>query len=203
MRYSNRRSDSISESIVSKLTNSVYLDYGYKPTWINDPWYQLRGIDVVLMKDGIEYTVDEKAAVTRLDGNLNTFAFELYTSNNKGNIGWFVNKNCINNYYSLIYLTSFTNNIREINKIECILLNKYEILHEVKKELNNANIHFNNILSVFDGVERYRNGRKYIYLNKYMKIVYSMDIFPEMPINVLIDKEYLLSLSTDILVKSF
>lgn len=203
MRYSNRRNDSISESIVSKLTNCVYLDYGYKPTWINDPWYQLRGIDVVLVKDGIEYTVDEKAAITRLDGNLNTFAFELYTSNNKGNVGWFVNKNCINNYYSLIYLTSFTNNIREINKIECILLNKYEILHEVKKELNDANIHFNNILSVFDGVERYRNGRKYIYLNRYMKIVYSMNIFPEMPINVLIDKEYLLSLSTDILVKEF
>lgn len=203
MRYSNRRNDSISESIVSKLTNCVYLDYGYKPTWINDPWYQLRGIDVVLMKDGIEYTVDEKAAVTRLDGNLNTFAFELYTSNNRGNIGWFVNKNCINNYYSLIYLTSFTNNIREINKIECILLNKYKILHNVKKELNRLNIHFYNILDIFENINEKNNGKKYIKINNYMRIVYSLNILPERPINILLDKTYLKLLSTDILIKEF
>lgn len=155
------------------------------------------------MKDGVWYLVDEKAAITRLDGNLSTFAFELYTSNNKNNIGWFVNKNCKNNYYSLIYLTSFANNIQRIDKIECILLNKSKILKEVLSELDKRNIHFNNILDIMNEIPIASNGKKYLRLNKYMKIVYSLNVIPEKPINVIIDKQYLLNIADDVLVKEF
>lgn len=163
----------------------------------------MAGLDVSLVKNGIWYLVDEKAAITRLDGNLSTFAFELYTSNNKDNIGWFVNKKCKNNYYSLIYLTSFANNIQKIDKVECILLNKDRIFKEVKSELDKKNIHFNNILDVMSEIPIASNGKKYLRLNRYMKIVYSLNVIPEKSINVVIDKQYLLSVADDVLVKEF
>ena len=156
-----------------------------------------------LLKNGIWYLVDEKAAITRLDGNLSTFAFELYTSNNKNNIGWFVNKKCKNNYYSLIYLTSSANNIQKIDKIEGILLNKDKIFKAFISELDKKNIHFNNILDVMNEIPIASNGKKYLRLNKYMKIVYSLNVIPERPINIVIDKQYLLSVADDVLVKEF
>ena len=203
MKRSDRLRDMQAEIVVSKLTDTVYRENGYMPCWIVDRESQMDGLDVSLVKNGIWYLVDEKAAITRLDGNLSTFAFELYTSNNKDNIGWFVNKKCKNNYYSLIYLTSFANNIQKIDKIECILLNKDRIFKEVKFELDKKNIHFNNILDVMSEIPIASNGKKYLRLNRYMKIVYSLNVIPEKPINVVIDKQYLLSVADDVLVKEF
>lgn len=203
VKCSNRLRDVLAEITVSKLMDTVYRENGYAPCWITDYESQIAGLDVSLLKDGIWYLVDEKAAITRLDGNLSTFAFELYTSNNKNNIGWFVNKNCKNNYYSLIYLTSFANDIQKIDKIECILLNKLKILKEVLFELDKRNIHFNNILDIMNKMPTAQNGKKYLRLNKYMKIVYSLNVVPEKPINVIIDKQHLLSIADDVLVKEF
>ena len=45
--------------------------------------------------------------------------------------------------------------------------------------------------------------KKYLRLNKYMKIVYSLNVIPESPINVVVDKQYLLSIADDVLVKEF
>lgn len=203
VKRSDRLRDAQAEIVVSKLMDTVYRENGYAPCWIVDRESQIAGLDVSLVKNGIWYLVDEKAAITRLDGNLSTFAFELYTSNNVDNIGWFVNKKCKNNYYSLIYLTSFTNNIQKIDKIECILLNKDKIFKAVISELNKRNIHFNNILDVMDKIKLAPNGKKYLRLNKYMKIVYSLNVIPEKPINVVVDKQYLLSIADDVLVKEF
>lgn len=203
MKRSDRLRDMQAEIVVSKLTDTVYRENGYMPCWIVDRESQMAGLDVSLVKNGIWYIVDEKAAITRLDGNLSTFAFELYTSNNKDNIGWFVNKKCKNNYYSLIYLTSFANDIQKIDKIECILLNKDRIFKKVKSELDKKNIHFNNILDVMSEIPIASNGKKYLRLNIYMKIVYSLNVIPEKPINVVIDKQYLLSVADDVLVKEF
>ena len=97
MKRSDRLRDMQAEIVVSKLTDTVYRENGYMPCWIVDRESQMDGLDVSLVKNGIWYLVDEKAAITRLDGNLSTIAFELYTSNNKDNIGWFVNKKCKNN----------------------------------------------------------------------------------------------------------
>lgn len=203
MKRSDRLRDMQAEIAVSKLMDTVYRENGYMPCWIVDRESQMAGLDVSLVKNGIWYLVDEKAAITRLDGILSTFAFELYTSNNKDNIGWFVNKKCKNNYYSLIYLTSFANSIQKIDKIECILLNKDRIFKEVKSELDKKNIHFNNILDVMSKIPIASNGKKYLRLNRYMKIVYSLNVIPERPINVVIDKQYLLSVADDVLVKEF
>lgn len=203
VKRSDRLRDMQAEITVSKLMDTVYRENGYMPCWIVDRESQIAGLDVSLVKNDIRYLVDEKAAITRLDGNLSTFAFELYTSNNKDNIGWFVNKKCKNNYYSLIYLTSFANNIQKIDKIECILLNKDRIFKAVKSELDKKNIHFNNILDVMGEISIASNGKKYLRLNRYMKIVYSLNVIPERPINVVIDKQYLLSVADDVLVKEF
>lgn len=203
MKRSDRLRDVQAEIAVSKLTDAIYRENGYGPCWIVDRESQIAGLDVSLLKNGIWYLVDEKAAITRLDGNLSTFAFELYTSNNKNNIGWFVNKKCKNNYYSLIYLTSSANNIQKIDKIECILLNKDKIFKAVISELDKKNIHFNNILDIMNEIPIASNGKKYLRLNKYMKIVYSLNVIPERPINVVIDKQYLLSVADDVLVKEF
>lgn len=47
------------------------------------------------------------------------------------------------------------------------------------------------------------NGKKYLKLNKNMKIVYSLNIVPERPINIVIDKRYLLDMADDVLIKEF
>lgn len=203
VKRSDRLRDVQEEMVVSKLMDTVYRENGYAPCWIVDRESQIAGLDVSLLKNGIWYLVDEKAAITRLDGNLSTFAFELYTSNNKNNIGWFVNKKCKNNYYSLIYLTSSVNNIQKIDKIECILLNKDKILSAVIVELHKRNIHFDNILDVMKDIPLAPNGKKYLKLNKNMKIVYSLNIVPERPINIVIDKRYLLDMADDVLIKEF
>lgn len=203
MKRSNRLRDMQAEIAVSKLTDMVYRENGYMPCWIVDRESQIAGLDVSLVKNGIWYLVDEKAAITRLDGNLSTFAFELYTSNNVDNIGWFVNKKCKNNYYSLIYLTSFANNIQKIDKIECILLNKDRIFNRIVTELHKRNIYFDNILDVMDSVPLASNGKKYLILNKDMKIVHSLNVVPECPINVVVNKEYLLDIADDVLIKEF
>ena len=200
-RYSDRLRDEQAEIIVSKLMDDVYHENGYSVHWETDYESQICGLDVTLSKNGVTYRVDEKAAITRLDGNLSTFAFELYTSNNKGNIGWFANKKCVNNYYSLIYLTSYANNIKEIDRIE--LLNKERIFNEVVAELHKRNIHFDNILDVMKGVPLASNGKKYLRLNKDMKIVYSLNVVPERPINVVVNKECLLDMADDVLIKEF
>lgn len=203
MKRSNRLRDMQAEIAVSKLMDTVYRENGYMPCWIVDRESQIAGLDVSLVKNGIWYLVDEKAAITRLDGNLSTFAFELYTSNNVDNIGWFVNKKCKNNYYSLIYLTSFANNIQKIDKIECILLNKDRIFNRIVTELHKRNIHFDNILDVMDSVPLASNGKKYLRLNKDMKIVHSLNVVPECLINVVVNKEYLLDMADDVLIKEF
>lgn len=203
MKRSDRLRDMQAEIAVSKLTDMVYRENGYMPCWIVDRESQIAGLDMSLVKNGIWYLVDEKAAITRLDGNLSTFAFELYTSNNVDNIGWFVNKKCKNNYYSLIYLTSFANNIQKIDKIECILLNKDRIFNRIVTELHKRNIYFDNILDVMDSVPLASNGKKYLILNKDMKIVHSLNVVPECPINVVVNKEYLLDIADDVLIKEF
>lgn len=203
MKRSNRLRDMQAEIAVSKLMDTVYRENGYMPCWIVDRESQIAGLDVSLVKNGIWYLVDEKAAITRLDGNLSTFAFELYTSNNVDNIGWFINKKCKNNYYSLIYLTSFANSMQKIDKIECILLNKEKIFNRIITELHKRNIHFDNILDVMDSIPLASNGKKYLRLNKDMKIVHSLNVVPECPINVVVNKEYLLDMADDVLIKEF
>ena len=203
VRRSDRLRDEQAEIAVSKLMDDIYHENGYSVHWETDYESQIYGLDVTLGKNGVVYRVDEKAAITRLDGNLSTFAFELYTSNNKGNIGWFANKKCINNYYSLIYLTSYANNIRKIDRIECILLNKERIFNEIVTELHKRNIHFDNILDVMKDVPLASNGKKYLRLNKDMRIVYSLNVVPERPINVVVNKEYLLDMADDVLIKEF
>jgi hypothetical protein len=83
------------------------------------------------------------------------------------------------------------------------LLNKDRIFKAVKSELDKKNIHFNNILDVMGEISIASNGKKYLRLNRYMKIVYSLNVIPERPINVVIDKQYLLSVADDVLVKEF
>ena len=86
-----------------------------------------------------------------------------------------------------LWVDSMKNNIQKIDKIECILLNKDRIFQAVISELNKRNIHFNNILDVMSKIPLASNGKKYLRLNKYMKIVYSLNVIPESPINVVVD----------------
>ena len=82
-------------------------------------------------------------------------------------------------------------------------LNKDRIFKEVKSKLDKKNIHFNNILDVMSKIPLASNGKKYLRLNKYMKIVYILNVIPESPINVVVDKQYLLSIADDVLIKEF
>lgn len=191
VKQSNRMSDSIKEHHVAYLMDMLYVRYGYTVQRITDMEQQKSGLDVVLEKDGIRYLVDEKAALTRLDGGLKTFAFELASSNNYRGYGWFVNSSSKTEYYALIYLKSSQNSVYKLDSMQCVLLEKANLKGKVIPEIQRYGIHFNNIIDFLLDKGYYQYGKYYFDLNDNMRLVYSANIVPEHPVNVVINKQYL------------
>jgi len=202
MIYSNRRRDMQSEEYISGITRKIYSDAGFIVGPRTDIREQYLGVDFSLEVKGEHWLVDEKAAITRLDGRLNTFCFELYSENNKGNIGWLVNRNLITTHYSLIYPKSKTNNIYDLDEIEIILLEKDVIRNQIIDELHKKNIHFNNLVSFMTTFGKDCNGKFYFRLNDTMELVYSYSLFPERPINCIVNKRFLCYLAIEHLIKN-
>lgn len=145
--------------------------------------------------------VDEKAATKYLNKNLKTFSFELISENNPNRTGWLLNENNITTHYAIIYPKSKINDLNNLDSLEWILISKEKIL----------NILYNNI--IFDDAlyniysDIYLNkktNRHEIYIccydeisKKYLKLkmVWSKNIFPEQPVNILFDKNDLIKIS--------
>lgn len=193
---SNRKSDSRAEQYLSKLTKSAYEGRGYSVERCTDYENQIRGIDWVLRKDGEEWLVDEKAAITRLDGNLQTFAFELYCEKNYNSYGWLINPSSLTTHYSLVYPHSVLGNIYQIDDMQIVLIEKNVVKDYVIAQLHNHNVHFNTIKYIMEQQNSY-HGRHSLFLSKDCKLVYSEYIYPEQPINAIVSKDFLVRNSVD------
>jgi len=155
----------------------------------------LAGIDFILERGSEQIILDEKAAITRLDGGLETFAFELWSENNYNHIGWFCNRKLMTTHYGLIYPYSEQNNVFSLDSIEIYIVSKKQLQLYVYGELHRNGITFANLKYEMGRIPPTRNGKHYVKLNNTMKLVYSEDIIPEKPINIVIDKDFLRRIS--------
>ncbi len=110
--HSNYEVDKKSEVLMNQFMRNYYYSRlvnadgtEVKKQFIEDEKRQKQGIDVIYLKNGIRYIVDEKAQmdyIYREEGPLPTFALELLNSSS-GNIGWFINDELETEYYMFIW----------------------------------------------------------------------------------------------------
>lgn len=200
--YSDRNKDNIEEKILSLKLDKLYdrMGWNYKRTKRKSEM-QLNGVDVIFEKENKKIFVDEKASTKYLNKNLKTFSFELISENNPNRKGWLLNKDNITTHYAIIYPKSKTNDLKHLDCLEWILISKERILNILYN-----NINFNDALNnVYSDIYLNKNtNRNEIYIscydeifNKYfkLKIVWSKNIFPEQPVNILFDKKDLIKLA--------
>lgn len=152
---------------------------------------QVKGIDVIFIRDGVEYKCDEKAAVRWR--NLQTFSFELSFIDRRGDIvdGWFVSDRCENNSYLLIWLDQ--NDDKETMEAALVMKDKImrhlENLGWTKDKLmeKESQIRANDGIGINFGNIR-KNGCKFAFSTKLV----------EKPVNVLLPREVLKGLAEDI-----
>jgi hypothetical protein len=191
MYISDRANDSLGEEIIAKEMDKLYADSGFYIRRIDDRFEQIHGIDLVLIdQNKEELCIDEKAAIKYLTRDLSTYSFEVRYKNR---LGWFVKSNMINDYYALIYPRSKTNDIYNLSSLECIIISK-EAIHNIigynNKELLEITKQEN--VEKWKIFQSYNRRKRYLYLENGVKIVYSEDILPEQPINVIVPKDKLL-----------
>lgn len=123
--YRTRRSkDEKDEKIVGE-----YLDTYFYPTFTTtitrntDKDTQIKGVDLTATGyDGVEYTIDEKAATRWVGRNLQTFAHEISSVNVSGYTynGWFVNPKQINDYYVYVWIDELNTQDNKLYKYDDI-----------------------------------------------------------------------------------
>lgn len=169
---------------------------------VQDKQMQVKGIDVILDDEtGVKY-IDEKFAIDYRDKYLQTYSFELSSSNNWNEQGWFLNPESLTTHYLLLWFRS-DEDINTIYGYDACLISKekiykmllddhvnpYEALEDFRTYFNgnmteSVGMQFHAVIST-DGTVRKRM--------KYKDYVITQsDNKDEAPINLIIPKEKLL-----------
>ena len=203
VKKSNRKWDMRAEQIVRSYVSQLYTAHGFEYAYTDMRDMQIGGVDVSLIDvDREQYYVDEKAAISRLDGSLNTFAFEVCTKNNPNHTGWLLNPLAKNTHYGLIYMKSKANDVNQIDKMEVFIVDKDDIINEIDILLGGSGIEKKNLEKIAQN-GRESHGKRYISLAYGAKIVYSENIIPEQPVNILVPKDILQECSDFIMYGKF
>lgn len=188
---SDRRKDEQTVEYLNSIMDKIYSKNHYGFVRNYDVKLQKQGVDLIYTNKDNTYYVDEKAAIKYYNTTLNTFSFEIGSNVAKG---WFREDNdyIITTHYILIYPKSNSPDLSDIYEIEYLVINKSKIwdyLHSVGVG------DFKSVKETFDNVKVGKWGKKYSFINKDVKLVQSVQIMPEQPINIVINKEILKSLS--------
>lgn len=189
--WSDRRKDEQTVEYLNSIMDKVYSNNNYDFVRNYDVKLQKQGVDLIYTNKDKTYYIDEKAAIKYYNTTLNTFSFEIGSNVAKG---WFREDNdyVITTHYVLIYPKAYSKDLSDMYEIEYIIIKKdsiWDYLHKVgvgdiysiKDILSKANIN--------------EWGKKSVYVSKGVKVVHSLNIRPEQPINIVINKEILKSLS--------
>lgn len=130
-----REYDEHCEKVMAQfLDEHFYKNIGY--TWrerVTDRGRQVKGLDVILKRDGKVYNIDEKAAIRYTNG-LNTFALELSFLNRKGNRvdGWLIDEKKVNDYFVFVWINKIEGelieNVDSFKEVEVALVSKEKIM---------------------------------------------------------------------------
>lgn len=130
-----REYDEHCEKVMAQfLDEHFYKKIGY--TWrerVTDRERQVKGLDVILKRDGKVYNIDEKAAIRYTNG-LKTFALELSFLNRKGNRvdGWLIDEKKVNDYFVFVWINKIEGelieNVESFKEVEVALVSKEKIM---------------------------------------------------------------------------
>lgn len=188
---SNRKEDIILESFIGSIMDKIYKKNNFNTERVYDALQQKKGVDVIFRKGNKEFYIDEKAAIKYYNKNLLTFSFELASTLN---IGWFSENNNFvkTTHYILIYPKATKRDLSDLYEIEYILISKKKLWQYLKS------INFpteKDIIEKLKNIPVNKYGKKQIIFSPEIKIVYSLNIIPEKPLNIVINKNLLYKLS--------
>lgn len=190
--WSDRRKDEQTVEYLNSIMDKVCSNNNYDFVRNYDVKLQKQGVDLIYTNKDKTYYIDEKAAIKYYNTTLNTFSFEIGSNVAKG---WFREDNdyIITTHYILIYPKANSPDLSDIYEVEYIIISKNKIwnyLHSVGVG------DFNSSKEILDNVSIGKWGKKYWFINQYVKLVQSVQIKPEQPINIVINKEILKQLSS-------
>lgn len=205
MRNLKRIQNNEENMILNTYLDNIYEKMGWDFERVLDKTRQLQGIDVIFYSNcnlDSKILVDEKAATQYLGEDLNTFSFEIYSENNRNKIGWLINPNIKTTHYAIIYPRSKSNDINNLDSLEWILVEKKKIINLINS-IPNINKYIKEVYK--DSYENKVTGRNQIIIRLYkktnrnsplvLKLVWSKNILPEKPLNILIPKYKLIEMS--------
>lgn len=199
---SRRQIDSRGEKAISVFLDKYFYDKAREKRLlayferIYDAKLQIKGIDVLLDK---ERKIDEKAQLHYINRPLESFAFEIdYYSEEQNRIvdGWFVNVTNETEEYMLLWIDSAKT--EKINRIvsedfECVTANLLNKKH-LKEYLIQLGI--TDQLLKKDAYEMRKKEIERIELSDDIYMRYSLDVYSEKPINMVIKKNLLDKISS-------
>ena len=151
-----------------------------------------QGVDVYLTApNGKQMVVDEKSAASQRDAysSLRTYSFEVTTNNNVGKHGWLFKEGCMATHYALIYPDIVDKDINTLSKMEVLLVSRDKLLsalaNEGIRDERSALKYFEKHAEMCD------DGNERCHINDYMTMTKSNNIYPERPLNIIIQRSYL------------
>lgn len=187
--------------------DQLYAENGLEIVRNEQAVLQRKGVDLIQKKGSTEYYCDEKSASTYFNTHLETFSFELFTCNNKDFLGWFDidNDYLLTQYYYIIYPYAPGNKdeLKTLDELEVIIVSKEKMWQHLKSlgfsTVKDIICKFNeNSEYVLDGKEK-RVWR----INSDLKVVHSLHIKPEEPMNILFSRKLLKKLAEKVLFKKY
>ena len=196
MKQSKRKIDIKRTNRLQKLTDYMLQRAGYTISRKNDTTNQLDGIDIVLHKDNKTLLVDEKAAITAWDRDLQTFSMEIRTLNNNKHEGWLFNHKLRTTHYAFLFPRAYTEDMCQIYQMEILIVSKQAIMNYLKTYQCHTK------QTVFFRIDNFgflENGAYRYHVSEDIQIIKSINL-KEQPTCILINRKILREIATDIII---
>jgi hypothetical protein len=178
------------------LDEYFYKEIGF--SWkerVTDRERQIKGLDVILKRNDIQYNIDEKAAIRYTNG-LRTFSLELsfLDRGGKRRDGWLIDEKKVNDYYVFVWINKIDGELIEnkdsFKDVDVALVSKEKIMFHLESLGWDVDKLFLKDERIRDGIDTKlgdikKNGCKFVY-SEHLR---------EKPINVLLPKETYINIS--------
>jgi hypothetical protein len=196
--------DLAKEIILGGFLSEHYHKENLQTTRVHDKKLQLKGVDIILEKDGLQYKIDEKAQLHYINKDLPTFALEInYLKNDILKNGWLFDNNKVTEIYAFIFsihlieAKTVITKQEDIKSCEVIFVNRLTLLQALAKnelDFNTCNYHSHLLRSNKEDL------KKITFSNEFNFQISSH--LSEKPVNLIVKKSFLKSLGKTFLFKN-